>query len=168
MSSIKRELRTIQKSRKSGQSLVELSVGLMFMIPIVLLMLNCLFVAVGASLNEFVSRDAARAAASGPPSSLQTGSNRKVKSGAPKDRVVAVINKVYYSGLPMKVREDATIVETVRDVPPKSDGGAIDGEVTVTTTIDIYLPVQVQGLDSRVVLKSKHTVPITYMLRVNS
>ena len=37
----------------------------------------------------------------------------------------------------MKVREDATIVETVRDVPPKADGGAIDGEVTVTTTIDI-------------------------------
>ena len=68
----------------------------------------------------------------------------------------------------MKVRETVTINETVRDVPPKEDGGAIDGEVTVTTTIDIYPPVQVQGLGSSVVLKSKHSMPITYMRRADS
>lgn len=155
-------------SRRCGQSLVELGVGLMVLIPILLAMLNCLFIAIGASLNEFVCRDAARAAASGPPSAMRVGSNRTVRTGAPKERVVAVINKVYYSGLPMKVRENATIVETVRDVPPQSEGGAIDGEVSVSTTIDIYVPVQVQGLDSHVVLKSKHIVPITYMRRAES
>lgn len=155
-------------SRKSGQSLVELSVGLVFMIPILFLMLNCLFVAIGASLNEFVSRDAARAAASGAPSALRIGMNRTVRNGTPKDRVSAVISKVYYSGLPMKIRQDATIVETVRDVPPPSDGGAIDGEVTVTTTIDIYPPAQILGFGSAVVLKSKHSMPITYMRRAES
>lgn len=155
-------------SRKSGQSLVELGVGLTVMIPLLLIALNCIFVAIGASLNEFVSRDAARAAASGPPSALRTGNNRSVKSGAPKDRVTAVINKVYYSGLPMKIRQDATIVETVRDVPPAAEGGAVDGEVSVTTTIDIDLPVQVRGMTSRLVLKSRHSMPITYMRRADS
>lgn len=155
-------------SRMSGQSLAELSVGLTLMIPILLFMLNCVFIAIGASLNEFVCRDAARAAASGAPSTLSPGTNRTVRTGAPKDRVLSVINKVYYSGLPMKVRDNVTIVETVRDVPPASEGGAIDGEVSVTTTIDIYPPVQVQGLDSHVVLKARHIVPITYMRRADS
>ena len=155
-------------SRKSGQSLVELGGGLMVMIPVFFVMMNCIFVAIGASLNEFVCRDAARAAASGPPSSMQVGPSRNVRSGAPKDRVLAVINKVYYSGLPMKVRQNATIVETVRDVPPAVDGGAIDGEISVTTTIDIYPLVEVRGLDSHVVLKSKHIMPITYMRRAES
>lgn len=159
---------TAISSRKSGQSLVELSVGMMFMIPVLYLMLNCLFIVIGASLNEYVCRDAARAAASGSPSSLNIGSNRTVRTGAPKDRVLAVINKVYYAGLPMKVRENVTIQETVRDVPPVSEGGAIDGEMTVTTTIDIYPPVQVQGMGNKVVLKAKHIVPITFMRRAES
>ncbi|MBX9686979.1 MAG: hypothetical protein K2X27_09770 [Candidatus Obscuribacterales bacterium] len=155
-------------SRKSGQSIVELGVGLMLMIPILLFGLNCLYVGIGASLNEYICRDAARAAASGPPSMLLVGTNRNVSSGAPKERVLSVIKKVYYSGLPMKVREDVILSETVRDLPPKADGGAIDGEVTVTTTIDIYPPVQVQGLYSRVVLKSKHRAAITYVLRADT
>jgi hypothetical protein len=153
-------------SRKSGQSIVELGFGLIVLLPILLCMLNCLFVGIGAYLNEAVSRDAARAAASGAPSSLTIG-QRKVNTGAPKDRVLAVINKVYFAGLPLKVRTTPTVIETVNDVPPQADGGAVDGEVSVTTTIDIYPPVQVQGLGSHVTLTSTHVMPITYMLHAS-
>ncbi len=160
--------RQSRHASQRGQSLVELGVGLLVMLPLLLFMLNCLYVAIGASLNDFVCRDAARAAACGAPSRMQTGTNRKVTRGGPKDRVLAIIKKVYNAGLPMKVREDVTVTETVRDVPPESDGGAIDGEVTVTTTIDIFPPVVVQGMNSNVVLKSKHSMPITYTRRANS
>lgn len=157
-----------KRARSSGQSIVELGVGLLVLLPILLFMLNCLFVAIGATLNDFVCRDAARAAAAGAPSRMLVGTNRKVTNGGPRDRVLAIIKKVYNVGLPMKVRENVSVTETVRDVPPEADGGAIDGEVTVTTTIDIYPPVVVQGMGSSVQLKSKHSMPITYMRRAHS
>lgn len=149
---------------QKAQALTELAVALLVLIPIALLLIDGVYVMIGASLNEFVCRDAARAAASGVPSSLNTGEHRTVRSGPPKDRATAVISKVYYSGLPMKVRTNVNVEETVRDVPPKSEGGAVDGDISVTTTIDIYPPVQVRWVDPCVVvLRSKHTVPITYL-----
>lgn len=143
-------------SRRNGQALAELCAALIVVVPVMLILLDCVFVFIGASLNDFVCRDAARAAASGPPSVLTPG--------APNQRAVTVIKHVYYSGLPMKVREAVNVVETVNDVPPKSQGGGVDGEVTVGTTIDIYPPFQVSWINSgKVVLKSRHTVPITYV-----
>ncbi len=156
---------TKNSSRRNGQALVELGAGLLVLIPVLLILLDGVYVFIGASLNEFVCRDAARSAASGAPSSLTAGVNRTVATGkTPNQRAVTVIKHVYYSGLPMKVRELVNVVETVRDVPPKSLGGAVDGEVTVATTIDIYPPFQVSWINAGViVLKSRHTVPITYI-----
>lgn len=154
---MKPKVHTRHPARKNGQALAELCVALVIVVPVFLIVLDCAFVFIGASLNDYVCRDAARAAASGPPSRLSPE--------APRQRALAVIKHVYYSNLPMKVRDAVQVVETVRDVPPKSIGGAVDGEVTVGTTIDIYVPYQAPLIGSGpVVLKSQHTVPITYVL----
>ncbi len=154
-----------RSSRRCGQALAECCAGLLIVVPILLILLDCVFVFMGASLNDSVCRDAARAAASGQPSSLTLAANRNVgKTQTPNQRAVAVIKHVYYSGLPMKVRETVAVVENVRDVPPVEQGGAIDGDVTVSTTIDIYPPFRVTWINSGiVVLRSKHTVAFTYV-----
>lgn len=145
-----------RSSSRSGQALVELAAGLIVVIPLLLIVIDCAIICIGASLNDSVCRDAARAAASGPPSNLNPG--------APTQRAVTVIKHIYYSSMPMKVREAIVIAENVRDVPPQFMGGGVDGDVTLQTTIDIYPPFLVRAIGAKqVVLKSKHTVPITYV-----
>lgn len=140
--------------REKGQSLVELGTALIVVIPLLLVLLNGAFVFLGATLNDAVCRDAARAAASGPPSTIAPG--------VPRQRAKSVIKRVYQSGLPMKVRESVEIVETVKDIPPDATGGAVDGQITVGTTIDVYPIFTLLGAGP-LTLKSKHTVPITYI-----
>jgi len=156
------------KNRKmvAGQGLVEVVGVLVCLVPAILLIIDLGMIAIGAGLNDQACRDAARAAASGPPSLLSIADARAVNSGtAPHDRARAVVNRVYMTNLPMKVREKIEAFETIRDVPTDA-GGAVDGEVSVKTTIDIYPPFVAGAVvgQSGVSLTSKHTVPITYVV----
>ena len=150
----------------NGQGLVEVVGVLICLVPAVLLMIDLGMIALGAGLNDQACRDAARAAASGPPSDLSIADNRQVGAGAsPYDRAMTVIEKIYSTNLPMKVRDQIEAVETVRDIPTDA-GGAIDGEVSVKTTIDIY-PHFIAGAvvgSKGVALSCMHTVPITYVV----
>lgn len=152
---------------KSGQGSVELVGVLVCLIPVGLFLIDLGVVAIGAGLNDAVCRDAARAAASGPPSELTVADNRLVAPGqAPYLRAQSVIKKVYATSMPAKMRDNIEAIETVRDVPPAETGGAIDGEVSVKTIIDIYPPFIVGKIvgDGGVTLTSKHSVPITYVM----
>jgi hypothetical protein len=62
------------------------------------------------------------------------------------------------------VRDTIDIKENVRDIPPNSQGGFVDGEVTVGTTVDIYPPFVLGAGSAQIVLKSQHTVPFTYVM----
>lgn len=151
---------------RKGQGLVEVVGILICLVPAVLLVIDLGMIAVGAGLNDQACRDAARAAASGPPSDLSKGDNRNVGAGtAPYDRAAAVVEKIYSTRLPMKVRAAIEAVETVRDVPTDA-GGAVDGEVSVKTTIDIYPPFLAGAVvgNQGVSLICTHTVPITYVV----
>jgi hypothetical protein len=158
VSSIRQPQHRSHYSTRNGQALIEVCTILVVIIPLLLTILDCLFVCIGASLNESICRDAARAAAAGPPALID-------KIATPKDRALTVIKHVYYSGLPMKVRDTIVVKENVRILPPASQGGYVDGEITVGTTIDIYPPFVLNSVGSgQVVLKSQHTVPITYAM----
>jgi hypothetical protein len=154
------------RNTKNGQGLVEVVGVLVCLVPAVLLVMDLGMIAIGAGLNDQACRDAARAAASGPPSDLSIGENRNVSAGtSPYDRALTVVKKIYSTRLPMKVRENIEAVETVRDIPTDV-GGAIDGEVSVKTTIDIYPPFLAGAVigPNGVALNCKHTLPITYVV----
>lgn len=154
------------RSRK-GQSFIELGLVLSVAVPIMLLLVDSAFIMIGAATNDSVCRDVARAAASGPPSELTEGDNRSVGIGtAPYDRAQAVLKHVWITNLPMKVRDSVEIVESISDVPPATMGGAVGGEVTVKTTIDVYPCFLVKafvGSDS-LPFSSRHTVSYTYVV----
>ena len=151
----------------SGQGLVEVVTTLALLTPVVLILIDCVFIGIGCAINDSVCRDAARAAASGPPGFSGISTNRTVAPGeSPYRRAMAVTKKVYDTRLPMKVKETLTVVESVADVPPATMGGAVDGMVSVETVIDIYPPFLVGTVvgESGISLKTKHQVPITYVL----
>lgn len=150
----------------AGQGLVEVVGVLVCLVPAVLLLIDLGMIALGAGLNDQACRDAARAAASGPPSLLAIADARAVGSGTPPhDRARAVVKKIYVTNLPMKVREQIEAFETIRDVPTEA-GGAVDGEVSVKTTIDIFPPFVAGAVvgHNGVTLTCKHSVPITYVV----
>ncbi|HIA50965.1 MAG TPA: hypothetical protein EYN91_02610 [Candidatus Melainabacteria bacterium] len=159
-------LKPARKRHREGQGLVEVVGVLICVVPAVLLVIDLGMIAIGAGLNDQACRDAARAAASGPPSDLTKGENRQVGAGtAPYDRAEAVVKKIYSTRLPMKVREKIETVETVRDIPTDI-GGAVDGEISVKTTIDIFPPFLAGAIvgNQGYTLNSTHTVPITYVV----
>jgi hypothetical protein len=155
------------KRRPRAQGAVELVGALVCLTPVALALIDCGIVALGAGINDAVCRDSARAAASGPPSELTTATERAVPAGkSPYDRAESVVKRMYASNVPAKVRDAIAVKETIRDVPPSPVGGAIDGEISVQTTIDIYPPFLLGAVmgSSGVCLTSKHIVPITYVV----
>ncbi len=139
---------------------------LVLLVPVALLIIDCVVLAIGASQNDSVCRDAARAAASGPPGDMSTGNNRSVASGSPPyKRAQSVIKRVWNSGVPAKVRDELTVLETIRDVPPPELGGPVDGEVSVLTVVDVYPPFIVSAFvgPAGMSFRSRHSVPYTYV-----
>lgn len=149
-----------------GQSLVELCAGLIVGVPLILAGVDLGFIALGASINDSVCRDAARAAASGPPAVQSTSVNRTVMPGqAPYQRVLSVIQKHSPTNLPLKVLNKAEIVESVRDLPSTTTGGAVDGDIAVKTTVSITPPFVLRAYcPTGIELCSKHLMPFTYVV----
>lgn len=159
--------RQILNRKSSGSSIIEMVAVVVLLVPFILALIDCGMIVIGVAINDSVCRDAARAAASGPPGDATVGDNRSVGPGKkPHDRAIAVIKRIYDTKLPMKVRETIKATESVRVVPPPMVGGAIDGDVSVTTTIDVYPPFVVGAIvgPGGIPLESKHNVPFTYVV----
>jgi hypothetical protein len=159
--------KTTLSKRCKGSAIAETAAALCLLVPVILLVIDCVVLAIGASLNDSVCRDAARAAASGPPGDLSLGTDRPVPPGSsPQKRALSVVKYVWTLNMPVKVRETMDIKETLRDVPPAPVGGAIDGEVSVQTVIDVYPPFLVPGFvsSSGLAFQSRHSVAYTYVV----
>lgn len=152
---------------KTGQGIVELVTALVCLVPVGLVLIDLGVVAIGAGINDAACRDAARAAASGAPSDLTLADNRTIgPDKSPYQRAQSVIKKIYATNVPAKIRQNIEAIETIKDVPALEAGGAVDGEVSVKTTIDVYPPFIVGKVvgDGGIALSAKHIVPITYVM----
>ena len=76
----------------NGQSLAELCAGLIVCLPVLLSVIDASYIALGASINDSVCRDAVRAAASGQPN-MKGSARHAVTSGQPFDRASAIIKR---------------------------------------------------------------------------
>lgn len=147
--------------------MVELSVALIVAVPILLCLIDLGIIAMGASANDSVCREAANAAASGPPSTTEAPRTNRLSAGKPGfDLAVSVIRIHQPTNLPAKVSDIPQVTETLEDVPPPEQGGAVDGEIAVTTTVAITPPFLVGAYfgKSGINLASTHVVPITYVV----
>lgn len=154
--------------QRSGHSTVELAAGLIICVPIFLCVIDLGFIALGAAANDSVCREASEAAASGPPSTTAAPSTRQLTSGqSGYDRAVSVIKIHQPTNVPAKVSEQPVVSEMLIDVPPEDQGGPIDGEVSVTTTVTITPPFLVGAYYGKtgINLSSKHIAPFTYVVR---
>lgn len=152
-----------------GQSLVELLAGLVVIIPVVLFLIDAGTLFLGATENNQVCRDSARAAASGEPGDVTTaGSDRDVPAGKqPFDRAASVIRRTCKPGGAIRMSPDPKVTETLRaPLPTQPFGGPVDGEVTVETTVTVYPPFLVSTIvgPGGVSFKTSQTFPYTWVM----
>lgn len=160
-------MRSMKSRSNRAQSLLELVTGLIVAIPILLALLDCGILVVGAAAADNLCRDAARAAASGPPGLMLSGDRTVSGSGEPVKRAKSVINRIYRLNIPVKVRDDQLEVKESLQNPLPTDGmgGSINGSVSVTSTVEVYPPF-ILGVvrQSAIPMKSHHSFPYTYVV----
>jgi hypothetical protein len=157
----------VTRRQRCGQSLVELVAGLAVCLPVFLAIVDMGYIAIGASANDSVCREAAQAAASGPPSTTVAPSTRALSAGqSGYDIAVSVIKIHQPTRVPAKVSEQPEVSEQLTDVPPPDQGGSVDGEISVTTTVVITPPFLVGAYFGKngLSLTSKHVAPFTYVV----
>lgn len=158
--------RPVRKS--AAQSLTELMVGLILLIPILLVIFDAAVVVIAVSLNDSVCRDAARAAAGGRPIDFVDG-NGTTQTANARARALAVIQRAntsmkgYITGVTL-VDADSGPTPPNPTGPDPNFGGQYYGTYTVVTEVGIKLPAAIPGLTpDTLAMKSKQTFPITFV-----
>ena len=155
----------MKKSRERGQSIIELSVGLMALIPIMLVIFDLAVIVIGVQINDSTCREAARVAASGDP--MQA-----------KARAAAVVVRANAKANGMLSNFTLTSVNALNaNTPPaaitqsdmdklKPYGGSVQGSVTVQTEVDVKPFVVQMAYNGKSPLKfsAKQTFPFTYVV----
>ncbi len=148
-----------RNKREKGQSIVELSVGLIALIPIVLVVFDLAVIVIGVQINDSTCREAARVAASGAPKD-QANRAKAVIARANQRSAGMLSNFVLVTDPPL-----STVTQAQADAL-NPYGGALNGTVTVQTEVDIK-PFVVQAAyngQSPLKFRSQQSFPITYVV----
>ena len=151
------QMRTTHRAR--GSSTLELVFGLILLVPLVLTAIELALIVEGVCENERACREAAKAAASGPPDLLVAGAAQGLA-----DAVLLKYRDV--SGL-IRFNPACVVQESV--IPPLPQpplGGAVEGQVTVKTTVNVYTPFLIGFIARRRCLSFTDTeqCPYTYLV----
>lgn len=131
--------------RRRGQSIIETVVGIIFLIPIVLFLLDVAVLVLSNQANDNLAKNAARAAASATPGPGQPGTSAVARTAA--DNVVSRFG----AGGTNPLITGARVSDFV------FDSGA--GQVSVTVDMDVRVPVPFPYF-STTTFKAKAVEPI--------
>jgi len=144
--------------KRKGQSIIELAVGLIALIPIVLVIFDLAVIVIAVQINDSTCREAARVAASGKP-------------GDQNSRAQAVVNRANAksTGMLSNFKLVGTPASTVTQANADAlapYGGSLNGTVTVTTQVDVkpFVVQVVYNGTSPLTFRSQQTFPITYVV----
>jgi hypothetical protein len=169
-----REDGKVKAFKRRGQSIVELCVGLMVLVPIVLLVFDLAVIVMAVQVNDSTCREAARVAASGnlgdlgPPKSLPLNGSDIYKRA---DAVVKRAN-TQSAGILSNFK-----LQSVTTTPPEASiaatitslgvtGGPVSGTVTVVTTVEVrpFLVKYAYSGGAPLVFQSAQSFPFTFVV----
>lgn len=152
--------------RKSGQSLIEVTIGIVVLVPVTLTLIDLSVALWGVQENDHTCMSAARAAASGAPEEATDRAQIVLDRADGRGPTAMVSNSV----LACPVQVDITSKpETQRDPVTKEEvnpGGAVVGSVTVTSEVEVK-PFLLHSFFTKaksLKFTSQHSCPITYVV----
>lgn len=150
--------RSISRTRR-GQSLVELCVGLLVLVPIILIFFDLAVIVIGVQVNDQTCKQAARAASSGDPASASQRAQAIVARA--NQQGSSMLSNFSLTGV---IFNPATVVADAAALVPY--GGTISGTVTVNTTVDIrpFLVPYVYSGGAPLTFRSSQAYPFTFVV----
>lgn len=145
----------MKRSKKRGQSIIELAVGLMALIPIILVVFDLAIIVIGVQINDSTCREAARVAASGAPADVDARAKAVVARA--NQRSQGMLSNFVLISDKANVVSDLTTLQKY--------GGPVQGTVVVETEVDIK-PFVVQFAyngQSPLKFRSRQSFPFTYV-----
>lgn len=156
---------TMPRHRKRvGQSIIELAVGLMALIPIVLVIFDLAVIVIGVQINDSTCREAARVAASGDPNQAYDRANAVVQRANARAAGMLSNFSLKKSDVTFAPSAPNDPISQVTSLAPY--GGPVQGTVSVRTTVQIR-PFVVQFAyngQSPLTFQSSQTFPFTYVV----
>ncbi|MBX9771824.1 MAG: hypothetical protein K2X29_10660 [Candidatus Obscuribacterales bacterium] len=148
--------RLINWPRKGGQSIIELCAGLIVLVPIIMALVDLAFVIASMQVNDAACRDAARAAAAGPPTeAFQRASGVAAASYR---------GGGYIKGPTIGSSDVTTNPASIPD--PGPFGGPYQGTVRVKSHVELTMPVPipfVAATMNKIDFVAQQEFPITYV-----
>lgn len=158
-------------SRKRGQSIIELCVGLTVLVPIVLLVFDLAVIVMAVQINDSTCREAARVAASGNLGDLSINSLATSDLYKRANAVVlrantqsaGILSNFALFALTTNPPE-ASIKATILSLG--NTGGPVTGTVSVTTTVEVrpFLVKYAYNGGAPLVFQSRQSFPFTYVV----
>lgn len=168
----------VRVSKKRGQSIVELCVGLTVLVPIVLLVFDLAVIVMAVQINDSTCREAARVAASGNLADLGPPMNLPLSGSDIYKRADAVVKRANTQSAGILSNFKLLSVTTS---PPESSiaatisalgttGGPVTGTVTVITTVEVrpFLVKYAYSGGAPLVFQSGQSFPFTFVVPNNS
>jgi hypothetical protein len=153
-------------NRKKGSSLVELGAGLIVLVPIFLYGLDYASVFFADMFNANVCREAARAAASGPPTMFCP--NMSSDAHRPRMRAKAVVDRSSQTAAWIRTNPTFKQFENVQAPFPQAPyGGPVNGWVRIQTVATLTPPFMLPFVDKSVQLTHEEQFPYTWVMPSN-
>lgn len=143
-----------------GMHIIEMLAGLFVLIPVVLYGADYAVALMGQSINTTTCREAARAAANGPPSVFT-----KDPKNTPEARATRSISLSPAAHSAIKVKKTVKYEEVIEPpVPSPPFGGPVRGHVTIKTRTTVFPPFDLPFVPQKVVLYDQKTFPFTWTM----
>jgi hypothetical protein len=149
-------LRSSRKTKSAGQSIMELAIGLIVLVPVMLVIFDMTVIAVAVTTNDSLCREAARAAAAGDPATMQTRANAIIVQANKKAQGMMS----NYQLVSLTNTASAAYLASLGQY-----GGPVKATVTALTQVDVK-PFVVQYAyagKSPLQFRSQQTFPFTYV-----
>jgi Flp pilus assembly protein TadG len=155
------------RNRRAGHSLIEVTIGIVVLAPVVLFLLDFSFVLWGVQTNDQLCRNAARAAAFGNPTEA-TERAQAVLSGTNQSSNL-VSNSTLIGPVQVNVTHEPPTEFDPLSRTESSPGGPVSGDVTVETEVRItpFLLQKFVGRQRNLTFRAQESYPITYIMPVS-
>ncbi|HEY9711973.1 MAG TPA: hypothetical protein V6C72_00810 [Chroococcales cyanobacterium] len=149
----------MKRNKGRGQSIVELCVGIIVLIPIVLVVFDLAVIVIGVQINDSTCREAARIAASGQPTAVDANQRAQAVIDRANNRSKGMLSNFKLVSVTLNNINGAQLAQA------QQYGGAVSGTVTVQTQVQIrpFVVSYVYNGSGPMVFGAKQTFPFTYV-----
>lgn len=152
--------------RTSAQSLIEVVVGIVALIPVVLVLMDMGIILLGVQENEWLCRNAARAAACGPPCEATSRAQTIVNESNARPNSLAASNFLLDTPIALQITSCPKAQFDQKTGIGKTSGGPILGTTVVTTAVQIkpFVVHHIFGHGRPFIFKAQSACPISFVL----